>query len=154
MRRAEHSPGNPMPIITRSRDGLEHDHPFYKSLAQEVDAVLDQFVREEEARAQSELARESVQLRRTLDLLGRDLGKLIDADLREIDEDSPGLGGKGSGGTEETLRVIPQNPVLYMGETKTLSVVAPRSPEATETLVEVDPEGVVEFRGWPHNPVD
>jgi hypothetical protein len=147
----EHSAGNPMPIITRSRDGLEHDHPFYKALAQEVEAVLGQIVREEEARAQSGSARESIRLRRTLDLLGRDLGKLIDADLREIDED--GLGGTGTGGREETLRVIPQSPVLYMGEAKTLSVVAPRSLGATEVQVEVDPEGVVELEDGPVVPL-
>jgi hypothetical protein len=28
----EHSPLNPIPIISRSRDGLEHEHPFYKAL--------------------------------------------------------------------------------------------------------------------------
>jgi hypothetical protein len=147
----EHSAGNPMPIITRSRDGLEHDHPFYKALAQEVEAVLGKFVREEEARAQSGAARESIRLRRTLDLLGRDLGKLIDADLRDIDED--GLGGSGPGGQEETLRVIPQNPVLYMGEPKTISVVAPRLFGGTEVTVEVDPEGVVELEDGPTVPL-
>jgi hypothetical protein len=147
----EHSPSNPMPIITRSRDGLEHDHPFFKALAEAVEAVLGEFVRQEEARAQSESARESVRLRRTLDLLGRDLGKLIDADLREIDED--GLEGSGSGGTDETLRVIPQSPVLYIGEAKTLSVVAPRSLGATEAAVEVDPAGVVELDDGPIVPL-
>jgi hypothetical protein len=149
--RREHSAGNPMPIITRSRDGLEHDHPFYKALSQEVEAVLGEFVREEEARAQSGSARESIRLRRTLDLLGRDLGKLIDADLREIDED--GLGGTGGAGQEESLRVIPQSPVLYMGETKTLSVIAARSLRATEVSVEVDPEGVVELEDGPVVPL-
>jgi hypothetical protein len=147
----EHGADNPMPIITRSRDGLEHDHPFYKALAQEVEFVLAQFVREEETRAQSGSARESVRLRRTLDLLGRDLGKLIDADLREIDED--GLGGTGSGGQQESLRIIPQSPVLYMGETKTLSVIAVRSLGATEVTVEVDPEGVVELEEGPVVPL-
>jgi hypothetical protein len=143
----EHSASNPVPIITRSRDGLEHDHPFYRELARQIEAILIDFVRQEESKAQSESARESLGLRRTLDLLGRDLGKLIDADLREIDED--GLDGSAPGGTEETLRIIPQNPVLYMGETKVLSVVAPRSFGGTEVTVEVDPAGVVELDDGP-----
>lgn len=148
---SEHSPTNPMPIITRSRDGLEHDHPFYKALSQSIEAVLGTFVREEEKKAQSGAARESVKLRRTLDMLGRDLGRLIDADLREIDED--GLIGDGRGGPQESLRIVPQNPVLYIGETKTLSVIARKTRDATEASVEVDPSGVVELMDGPTVPL-
>lgn len=138
----EHSPLNPIPIISRSRDGLEHEHPFYKLLVDVVEPLLAELVREEERKAKDEV-RESARLRRALDTLGRDLGQLVDADLREIEED--GLGGGGAGPGTEPLRVIPENPVLYIGEDKTLSVVALSSLGATTIDVEVDPEGVIEL---------
>ena len=78
---------NPMPIITRARDGLETEHPFRKALAAAVEQVLGELVKEEEERARQSVTIESARMRRTLDQLGRDLGQLVDADLRDIDED-------------------------------------------------------------------
>ncbi len=139
----EHSPLNPIPLISRSRDGLEHEHPFHKALVGAVEPLLDELVREEERRANEGEVRESARLRRALDSLGRDLGQLVDADLREIDED--GLRGDKAGAGTEPLRIIPEDPVLYMSEDKTISVVALRSLGATTIDVEVDPEGVIEL---------
>jgi Histidine kinase-, DNA gyrase B-, and HSP90-like ATPase len=139
----EHSTLNPIPIIGRSRDGLEHEHPFFKAFTEAVEPVLVALVHEEERRAREGEVRESARLRRALDSLGRDLGQLVDADLREIDEDGLG-GGRGGDGTEP-LRIIPESPVLYMGEGKTLSVVALRDLGAETIDVEVDPEGVIEL---------
>jgi hypothetical protein len=138
----EHSPLNPIPIISRSRDGLEHEHPFFKALVGAVEPMLGELVREEERKAREGEVRESARLRRALDTLGRDLGQLVDADLREIDED--GLSGGANGGETEPLRIIPESPVLYIGEDKTISVVALRSLGATTIDVEADPEGVIE----------
>src|SRR5262249_20205547 len=134
---------NPIPIIGRSRDGLEHEHPFFKALSEAVEPVLAALVHEEERRAREGEVRESARLRRALDSLGRDLGQLVDADLREIDED--GLVGGPGGERDEALRIIPASPVLYMGEDKTLSVVALRDLSADAIDVEVDPEGVIEL---------
>ena len=89
----DHSPHNPIPIISRGRDGLEHEHPFYKVLVGVVEPLLAELVRQEERKAKEGEVRESARLRRALDTLGRDLGQLVDADLREIEED--GLGGGG-----------------------------------------------------------
>jgi hypothetical protein len=140
----EHNPLNPIPIISRSRDGLEREHPFHKALVGAVEPLLAELVRDEELRAKEGEVRESARLRRALDSLGRDLGQLVDADLRELDED--GLGGETDGGDgEPPLRVIPPNLVLYMGEDKTISVVARRTLGATTIDVEVDPEGVIEL---------
>lgn len=142
-RGGEHSALNPIPIISRSRDGLEHEHPFYKALVGAVEPLLTELVQEEERKAKEGEVRESARLRRALDSLGRDLGQLLDADLREIDED--GLGGHKGGAKAEPLRLIPADLVLYMGEDKTISVVALRSLGATTIEVEVDPEGVIEL---------
>ena len=147
----EHSPLNPIPIISRSRDGLEHEHPFFKALVGVVEPHLGELVREEERLAKEGEVRESARLRRALDTLGRDLGQLVDADLREIDED--GLGGDRGGVGTEPLRIIPESPVLYMGEDKTISVVALRSLGATTIEVEVDPEGVIELLDSPPIPL-
>ncbi len=136
-------PANPVPIISRSRDGLEHEHPFYKALAEAADEALRPFVDAEAESARSGAAEESTRMRRTLDSLGRDLGRMIDADLREIDED--GLGGGEGGNQDEPIRVIPQSPVLYMNENKTISVVVRRDVGESEIVVEPDPEGVVEL---------
>ena len=139
----EHSPLNPIPIISRSREGLEHEHPFFKALVGAGEPLLAELVREEERKAKEGEVRESARLRRALDTLGRDLGQLVDADLREIDED--GLGGDKGGVGTEPLRIIPESPVLYIGEDKTISIVALRSLGATTIEVEVDPEGVIEL---------
>ena len=139
----EHGPDNPMPLISRSRDGLEHEHPFYKQLVSAVEPALAALVKEEERKAREGTVRESARLRRALDSLGRDLGQLVDADLREIDED--GLVGGGGGAGPNNLRIIPEGAVLYLGEDKTLSVVALRSLGSSSIQVEVDPEGVVEL---------
>ncbi len=142
-RGGQHTALNPIPIISRSRDGLEHEHPFYKALVAAVEPLLAELVREEERKAKESEVRESARLRRALDSLGRDLGQLVDADLRDIDED--GLTGDKKGERAQKLRIIPENPVLYMGEDKTISVVALRSLGADSIEVEVDPEGVIEL---------
>lgn len=141
--RRQQDPANPIPIITRGRDGLEGDHPFRKALASAVESVLVELVREEEAKAKESATTETTKMRRTLDRLGQDLGRMVDADLREIDED--GLDGTGEVDDEGPIRIIPANPVLYFGENKTVSVVVSRDAGVDELEVDLDPEGVVEL---------
>jgi hypothetical protein len=139
----EHSSANPMPIISRSRDGLEKEHPFYQALAELVEGTLLPYVEEEERKARESGSRETTQLRRDFESLGRDLGQLIDSDLREIDED--GIpGGAGAEGNPD-IYLIPGSPVLYMNENKTVSVVVSISLGVDSITVELDPEGVVEL---------
>ena len=141
--RQQQGPANPIPIITRGRDGLEGDHPFRKALAGAVENILAGLVREEEAKAKEGTTTETPKMRRTLDQLGQDLGRMIDADLREVDED--GLGSSGEGDDEDPIRIIPANPVLYVGENKTISVVVHRDLEVDTLEVDLDPDGVVEL---------
>lgn len=136
---------NPNPIITRGRDGLEPAHPFRRAVSKAVEQVLGPLIEDEERKAQHGEAKVSSKLRRSLDLLGQDLGKLIDGDLREIDED--GIPGDRDLGTEFGLRIVPASVVMYMGESKTLSIVANRSLGSTNARVEVDPEGIAEYEG-------
>lgn len=133
---------NPQPIITRRRDGLQSAHPFYRALAAAVEGPLGDLVREEEKKAKESSGHESSRMRRTLDSLGRDLARLIDEDLRELEEE--GLVGVGEPGSSvPPIRIIPEQVVVYMGEEKTLSVQVRADLGATEVEVEVDPEGVI-----------
>lgn len=134
---------NPIPIITRRRDGLQRAHPFYKALAAAVERRLGDFVADEERRARENASTESSRLRKTLDGLGRDLSKLIDEDLREIDEEGL-LGADVDGTTLAPVRLVPEEVVMYMTEDKTVSVMVAPQVQAIQVMVSCDPSGVVE----------
>lgn len=133
---------NPVPIITRRRDGLQHAHPFYKALAGAVEPILGELIRDEEQRAKKHAKSETIRMRRTLDALGRDLSKLIDEDLREIDEE--GLLGSGTDSLPP-VKLVPEQAVLYLGEDKTVSVIVRSDLEVDEVTSVVEPGGVVEL---------
>jgi hypothetical protein len=135
---------NPVPIITRRRDGLQKSHPFYKALAAAVETCLSPLVAEEEKGSRENNSTESTHLRRMLNGLSRDLSKLIDEDLREIDED--GLLGSDIPGTNlPPIGLIPEEVVLYMGEDKTVSVVVVPELCTSEVAVQCEPAGVVDI---------
>jgi hypothetical protein len=143
---------NPQPIISRSRDGLQHNHPFFRALAAAVEKPLGELIKAEEVRARGAASHENTHLRRALDLLGRDLARLIDEDLKEMQDE--GIGGAEENGTKTPpIKLIPEQAVLYMGEDKTLTVQVRSDIGASEALVEVDPEGVVEILGDPRIPL-
>ena len=135
---------NPMPIISRRRNGLTRAHPFYRALATAVEAYLGPIVAEEENRARDNISAESAQLRKTLDGLSRDLSKLIDEDLREIDEEGL-LVSDVSGPNPTPVRLVPEEVVLYMGEDKTVSVMVIPALRARDAVVQCEPAGVVEI---------
>jgi hypothetical protein len=135
---------NPIPIITRRRDGLQRAHPFYKALATAVEACLGPLVAEEEKKSQEQVSTESTRLRKMLDGLGRDLSKLIDEDLRAIDEEGL-LGSDVPGSNFPPIRLVPGEVVLYMGEDKTVSVIVVPALCASDVVVQCEPAGVVEI---------
>lgn len=144
--REPQDPSNNVPIITRSRDGLEHNHPFYKALATAVEQPLAELIAAEEERAKGEGVHETARLRRALDLLGRDLARLIDEDLREIDDEGlpPELGG-----AVPPLKLVPEQVVTYIGEDKTVTVQVRVDLGVEEATAEVEPGGVVELVDGP-----
>ena len=82
-----------------------------------------------------------------LDGLSRDLSKLIDEDLREIDEE--GLLGSGVPGANlPPIRLVPEDVVLYMGEDKTISVMVVPELCASDVVVQCEPAGVVGTPRW------
>jgi hypothetical protein len=138
---------NPSPIITRSRDGLEHNHPFYKALAAAVELSLGELIEAEAQRARGEGVHETARLRRLLDVLGRDLARLIDEDLKEIDEE--GLPPETGGAAIPALKIIPEQVVAYLGEDKTVTVMARADLGQSDATAEVEPGGVVELVDGP-----
>lgn len=138
---------NPSPIITRSRDGLEHNHPFYKALAA-VELPLGALIEAEEQRARGEGVHETARLRRLLDVLGRDLARLIDEDLKEIDDEGLPPETAGSAGVP-ALKIVPEQVVAYLGEDKTVTVMARADLGQEEATAEVEPGGVVELIDGP-----
>jgi hypothetical protein len=144
--REPQDPSNNVPIITRSRDGLEHNHPFYRALAAAVEKPLGELIAAEEEKARGEGVNETAGLRRALDALGRDLARLIDEDLREIDDE--GLPPE-EGGDVPPLKLVPEQVVTYMGEDKTVTVQVRADLGAQEATAEVEPGGVVELVDGP-----
>jgi hypothetical protein len=135
---------NNIPIITRRRDGLQRSHPFYKSLATAVETYLGPLIADEEKKSREHISKESPRLRRMLDGLGRDLSKLIDEDLREIDEEGL-LGAEIPGSYLPPIRLIPEEVVLYMGEDKTVSVMVVPELCGDYVVAQCEPGGVVEI---------
>lgn len=139
-------PSNPIPIISRRRDGLSPGHPFVQALRAAVEVHLGKLVADEAERARRGASVvESTQTRAALDRLAREVGRLVSEELREIDAESlPGDDGEGQ---PPALAIVPQEVFAYMGEDRTLTVVARRQGAAVgdTVLVQVDPSGVVEL---------
>lgn len=135
---------NPCPIISRRRDGLMGNHPFVKALRAAVEGPLGRLVGEEEERARKADSNvEDQRARAALDRLARELAQLIGDELREIEaEDLPGP----SGGLTPALSLVPENAYAYLGEDRTLSVLAREdaAQDGSEVQISCDPEGVVE----------
>jgi len=139
---------NPMPIITRRRDGLQHGHPFFVQLARAAEGPLRDLVDAEEKRAREQGAVASSRTRKALDKLGRDLSRAIDEDLREIEEEGL-VGGFGSKGSIPAIRLIPEQVVSYVAEDKTLTVHARVDLGCSEVRIDLEPQGVVELIDGP-----
>jgi len=142
-----HPPNNPIPIISRTRDGLRHEHPFYAALRTAAEGVLKEIVEEEEERIKRDAARiENQRTRRDLDRLAAIAARFMEEELRNAEAEELPHGAR-SGEAIKPLAVIPSEAVCYMAEQRTLTVVARRDGLAQDAAVSVttDPQGVVEL---------
>lgn len=136
---------NPIPIISRKRDGLAVEHPFVRAATEACEEILKELVQGEERREQDE-TRTAVneQMRRALSRVAHDAARFLQEGLREIEEEEPpvlrGLGTR-------PLQIVPPAVVLTVGEEKVLSILAAEAGLDGETRVSVaaDPSGVVEI---------
>jgi hypothetical protein len=133
-------PTNPVPIISRRREGLNPTHPFVRALTEAAEAQLRELVTQEEERARISIETiESKDTRDALDRLGREIARLVSDELREIEaEDLPEA--------PPILTIIPEEGYAYMGEDRTLTIAARNQGISVgeEVLLEADPGGVVE----------
>ena len=134
-------PMNPMGIIRRDREGLVAKHPFYQAVRASIDPILAKLIEEEEKRVARKTSKISQRLTRDLGQLGRDLARMFSEDTEETDEELP-QGPKGPRAVGP-IEVIPGKIVLYMGETKTVSVRVAESVRATRIRIETLPPGRV-----------
>jgi hypothetical protein len=142
----EPSAQNPMPIISRTRDGLNEGHPFYQALRQAAEVPLRELVAKEHERMRKESRLiESDATRSALERVSKEVNRLIAEEFTEIEaEELPGSQGEGQ---PLALTIAPEQAFAYMGEDRTLTIAARRAGLIGEEVVsiEVDPEGVVEL---------
>lgn len=99
-------PLNPIPIISRRRDGLAPNHPFTRALRAAVETPLGELVAAAEEQARREGSRlEDQQSRSALDRLGKEISRFISDELRELDAEDEGGYGEG---VVPPIAVIPE----------------------------------------------
>ena len=99
---------NPIPIISRRREGLALEHPSTEALKAAVEAVLLPMVQSEEAKAASEEPSASAETRRRLRAAEAVLGRVFQEILKEQDVDDPDHGtGSGKPLEPTALEIIP-----------------------------------------------
>lgn len=140
-----HPDSNPIPIISRRRQGLATDHPFTQAMTEAVEAVLGPLMDElEEAERARSRELESVETRRELDRLGKEAARLMQQSLRELEEeDDPAM----RPGALEAITLVPNPLRIEVGEVRTLSVICDRIglEEGDEVVLTAEPAGVIEF---------
>jgi len=142
---------NPIPIISRTRDNLRHEHPFYVALSGAAEAVLVDIVREEMDRERrNSIMVENDRTRRDLDRMAREAARFIAEELRNAEaEELPGV--RVGDGAAPALTIVPGEAIAYMGENRTLTVIANAGAvnPGSEISVTLDPQGVVSLIDGP-----
>jgi hypothetical protein len=116
---------NPTRIVSRQRDGLVQNHPYFRALGSEVEKVLKPLF---DAMAEEEGAqrKEGDKLRKRFDALSQVLANTLQEILDEADAgDLPTS--SDDDGSNFSLSIIPPRRVIKIGETVSLTVRAPES---------------------------
>jgi hypothetical protein len=116
---------NPTRIVSRQRDGLVQNHPYFRALGAEVEKVLKPLF---DAMAEEEGAqrKEGDKLRRRFDALSQVLANTLQEILDEADAgELPAT--SDDDGSNYSLSIIPPRRVIKVGETVSLTVRAPES---------------------------
>jgi hypothetical protein len=140
-----HPTSNPVPIITRRREGLTRGHPFADALSTAVDEVLATVVAEEEERERREGNDiENDETRRSLQRAAQTAGRFLQEAMREIQEEELETGQEGD---VEPLQLVPPAVAMDVGEVRTLSLLAQSSglKQGAEVTLIVKPSDVLEI---------
>jgi len=137
---------NPIDIISRTRQGLETNHPFREAIQKAVTPILEELIKREEAAVDNE-TKLSRSMRSKFSNLGRLLAEQIDRDLRDSDQDTLPPSTNGINNAElPDISLIPPHLSFLETETKTLTV---RIREGmvdmeSELEVQIDPPDALE----------
>jgi hypothetical protein len=116
---------NPTRIVSRQRDGLVQNHPYFRALGSEVEKILkplfDAVADEEGAQR-----REGDKLRKRFDALSQVLANTLQEILDEADAGELPTSSDDDG-SNFALSIIPPRRVIKIGETVSLTVRAPET---------------------------
>ena len=116
---------NPTRIVSRQRDGLVQNHPYYRALAGELDKILKPLF---DAMAEEEGAqrKESDKLRKKFDAISQVLANTLQEILNENDAGELPTATDDEG-SNNSLVIIPPRRIFKVGETISLTIRAPKS---------------------------
>jgi hypothetical protein len=116
---------NPTRIVSRQRDGLVQNHPYFRALMSEVEKVIKPLF---DAMAEEEGAqrKEGEKLRKRFDALSQVLANTLQEILDEADAGELPTSSDDDG-SNFSLSIIPPRRVIKIGETVSLTVRAPES---------------------------
>jgi len=122
----DHPPNNPMRLLDPLRDGLIHEHPFTRALSKRCREILERRV--EEIKAAETPPKRDVSdenLSRKLNNLSREISKIFEKRLRELEEEVPPVTEKGR--IKELpigLHIIPPEEIpILVNQPKTFSII-------------------------------
>jgi hypothetical protein len=116
---------NPTRIVSRQRDGLVRNHPYFRALGAEIEKILKPLF---DAMAEEEGAqrKEGDKLRKRFDALSQVLANTLQEILDESDAGELPTSSDDDG-SNFSLSIIPPRRVIKIGETVSLTVRAPES---------------------------
>jgi hypothetical protein len=143
-RRERHPDENPIPIISRQRDGLVEEHPFREALAGSVEQELAPLIAARETRLREQSA--AVESERTKKLFA-ELNRLAAEFLRDAaaEDDLELPPANPPGLSTPQLVLVPSGLELHPGEERTLSVFADKKglDVGDEVLLSTEPPDVI-----------
>lgn len=113
-------PANPLPIIGRSREGLEQKHPASVALRDATEPVLRREAARIEAQTKNRPAQETAETRRILSQLGSVLSAYWKEKRQELESEDAGT--EESEDNQKHFSVIPPKKRIDPGETATFTV--------------------------------
>ncbi len=149
----EENPLNPFRLVSRQRDGLIVNHPYYRALLEAVESHLKPLF-DQMAEVEGAERREGKHLRKRFDALSNVLGKALQDILNEAEAgETPGEGIQGQELTG--FAFIPPRRIVEVGESVTVTLRVPRdwkadtariSVEQSQICIDVTPSNVSEWR--------
>lgn len=144
-KRLPHSVDNPLPIISRRRDGLMEEHPLYQALKRYVESELGPLVAAREKRVRElHKAVENTRTSRLLSQLAREAARFMQEAAEEEELDVPPVSTGGE--PAAALAIIPDAISIPIGSQRTVTVMAAKVGLGEDPEVELGfaPPGIVE----------